>query len=123
MRSFLLLSIAILGFWACTKESKPTVTITSPTNGSTMMSGDSLLTIKGTVADEDQLHEYTISLKNTTANTEVFTHSGHSHTTSINIDTTIVLKVSEHSEFELSIMASNHGGANTTEKVVFDKQP
>lgn len=124
MRNFLFLALASLVLWACSKkESVPTVTITSPTDGSTIMSMDSLVNIKATIGDEDQLHEYSVSLKNITAGTTVFTHSGHSHTTSLEIDTTILVKVSSHSDMELTVTASNHGGASTTEKVSFHKHP
>lgn len=123
MRSFLFLALAAVVLWACSKDSKPTVSITAPTDGATIMSSDSLVNIKATIADEDQLHEYSVTLKNTTANAEVFSYSGHSHASTLEIDTTILVKVTTHSDMELTVTASNHGGASTTEKVSFHKHP
>ena len=123
MRNLLAFGFVLLVLGACQpKETIPTVEILSPEEGATIMGGGETR-IQVTISDEDELHDYEITIMNTTTNKEVFYYDGHEHTQNLMIDTTVTLDVTEHSDMTLTVMASNHGGGETTQAVSFHHHP
>lgn len=73
--------------------------------------------------DADQLHEFSVKVKNTTTNTVEFSRDGHSHDTNYEAKIYTILQATTHSDFELEATVSNHNGATATELVKFDVHP
>lgn len=122
-----LLGICLLTIVACEKAtnqdlSKPTVHIHKPIEGATYQSGDTLW-MKVHFEDADQLHDFSVKVRNTTANTEEFSRDGHSHDTSYEAEVYTILQTTAHSDFELEAIVSNHNGATATEVVKFEVHP
>lgn len=117
----------VLGFAACEKQNTGTtetvaVTVTSPTEGQMFHNGNSL-NVNVTFTDPTELHNYSILVVNTTASDTVFNVSGHKHSTSYTVDSTITLNVSAHSDFELHANVSNHAGETAHKHVNFHVHP
>lgn len=114
----------VLGFVACEKTATETVSVTilSPTENSTVDSGQNLhVHVKFT--DPTELHMYSLVLTNETDTTTLLNLSGHSHGKLFTIDTTFVVNVTAHSNFELEAIATNHSGETATKHAHFHVHP
>lgn len=116
----------MFGFASCEKTADPTetvaVVINSPTEGSTMHNGDNL-NVNVTFTDPTELHNYSVKVMNETDSTTVLDVSGHSHTTTYTVDTTITLSVSAHSDFKVIATATNHASESATKDAHFHVHP
>lgn len=121
-----LLAVLALSFGACEKTIDSTeklkVTIVSPLEGEKFHNGHHL-NIKVDYTDPTELHTYSLVLTNKSATSEVLNISGHEHSKTFSIDTTIVLNVADHSDFELQATATNHAGESATEHAHFHVHP
>lgn len=123
--SFLAFAVLILvGFAACEKTNTATVAVTvaSPIEGTEFDNGDTVH-IHVTFTDPTELHEYSVTVMNETDSVTVFDISGHTHTTSFTLDTSIVVNATVHSEFMLEAEVSNHSGATAHKHVGFHVHP
>jgi len=124
---FSLLIAVLVGFVACDKETTTTpetvaVTVNSPSEGAMFHSGNQL-NINVTFTDPTELHNYSVVITNTTATMEVFNVSGHKHSTTHTVDSTITLNVTGHSDFKLVATGTNHSGETDTKEVNFHVHP
>ncbi len=79
--SFLLVSIFTCLVFSCTKKTgpdEPIITITNPTDTTTINTGDTVQ-IKGTVSDNVDLHEFYLTIKNNTTDSTVASDNPYVH--------------------------------------------
>jgi hypothetical protein len=124
--SIILLAL-IIGFASCEKAvveelSKPTVHIHKPIDEAMYNSGDTVW-VKVHFEDEDELHEYSVEITNTTDSTEILHLHGHSHTTTFEIDTFVIPTVTLHTPFKLKAEISNHNSLSSTAELDFHVHP
>jgi len=128
MKNLIVLVITVfaaLGFQSCEKTTTPEslkVTVNSPAVGSTFNNGNAL-NVNITFTDPIELHTYTVMVSNETDTTTVLSLSGHDHSTTLTIDTTIILNVTDHSNFKLHSTISNSSGDIEEEHVHFHVMP
>lgn len=131
MKNILILTsilVLILAFTSCTKEdnninngpnvSEPSLHIHSPMQNVTYNTGDTV-PVKVHFMDDDELHEYQVKMTNTTMTMELLSLDGHTHSTSHEIDTYVVVSASVHSDYELTAKVSNHNGSEAMDTIKF----
>jgi mannitol-specific phosphotransferase system IIBC component len=105
------------------KENEITIELTSKVEGE-KFSKDEKVSIKGTItASREDIHEYTITIKNTTTGATEFSKKEHSHSKSITFDESWVNNVTEHSDLVLTIEAEDHDGKKETFTAHFHCHP
>lgn len=127
------LFIAAVLFTACEKDDDPTlsapqmdtekpkITLVTP-NDSTHAMGGMAMSIVANISDNDELHEYHLSVENVTdpANPNEILHiHKHEHGQNAVIDTSVVISSSHHQDYHITIEASDHN--NNTETLVYHK--
>lgn len=129
MKNLLIIfTLIVLGvsFSACEKEAdvqeSVTAKINRPTEGATMNNGNSL-NVNVTFTDPTELHNYSVVVLNENTNTTVLDLSGHTHSTSYTVDSTITLSVTTHSNFKVTATVTNHSGESATDVVSFHVHP
>ncbi len=117
-------------FFACDDDSNQTTTdrqapviqIISPQDGDTFHNNHSLK-ITALITENDELHTYGFELRNTTLDSIIASDSKHNHGKEIELDTTVVINVSDHSNFELTVSADDHNNNSATETIDFHIHP
>lgn len=129
MKNLLIIfTLIVLGvsFSACEKEAdvqeSVTAKINRPIEGATMNNGNSL-NVNVTFTDPTELHNYSVVVLNENTNTTVLDLSGHTHSTSYTVDSTITLSVTTHSNFKVTATVTNHSGESATDVVSFHVHP
>lgn len=120
--------LLVIAFTSCTKDqtmdevSEPSLHIHELVEGATYNAGDTI-PVKVHFMDDDELHEYHISVTNTTMTTELLHLSEHTHSTSYEVDTFVIAIASVHSDYEMTAKVSNHNGSEVTETINFHVHP
>jgi hypothetical protein len=119
-----IITFVILGFSSCEKTTAETVSISvnSIAEHDNFNSGDNL-NVNVTYSDPTELHMYSVVVTNNTDSSEVLNLSGHNHSTEFTLDTTFVVYVTAHSDFELHATVSNHSGETAEKHVHFHVMP
>lgn len=115
------LTALVFGFTACEKTEAPetvAVIVTSPIAGDELGNGHAL-NVNVTFTDPTELHTYSLLVINRTASDTLLNISGHSHSTSLTIDTTIAVTAIMHSDYALHAEAENHSGETAHKHVEF----
>lgn len=129
MKNLLIIfTLIVLGFSfsACEKEAdvqeSVTAKINSPEEGVTMNNGNSL-NVNVTFTDPTELHNYSVVVLDENTNTTVLDLSGHTHSTSYTVDSTIILSILTHTNFKVTATGTNHSGETATDVVSFHVHP
>lgn len=118
--SLTLFTSLLLAFASCKKEqnqeTSTTITLTSPANGTSFHSGDTIL-LTGSIASEIELHGYEVKLINVSdSNRTLYAADVHEHATSYALNHSIPLMVMDHSDLELTVTAVVDHDGNTQSK-------
>ena len=120
--------LLVIAFTSCTKDqtmeevSEPSLHIHELVEGATYNAGDTI-PVNVHFMDDDELHEYHISVTNTTMTMELLHLQGHTHSTSHEVDTFVIATASVHSDYEMTAKASNHNGSEVMETIKFHVHP
>jgi hypothetical protein len=117
-------SISVLTFLACiaaisscdTKDENvlPTISFDSPTSaGNPYMSG-SPIHIHINYADDEELHEVTLSVVRDLDTTEVYHFHGHPDMATFTLEVDTMFNTMDHSDFILTATATDHEAEQTT---------
>lgn len=105
------------------KENEINIKLTSTVEGQKFSKGD-VVSIKGTIeATRDDIHEYTITIKNESTGATEFTKTEHAHSKSVSFDETWTNNVADHSDMMLTIEAEDHNGKKQTFTAHFHCHP
>lgn len=120
------IATGIVAFSSCTKtetNEPPTVTIISPTSADGPYTSDSIINVHIEFADDDELHELSIAIVREIDSVMVFYTIAHpdAATYSLNIDTAFT--TTEHSDFTITAIATDHDDAMATETESFHMHP
>ena len=128
MKKYIIIIASIAGIMACNKDKitntlAPVITITSPTSGQMISSGDSVL-IQATVTDED-MHEVTFKVANAADTSIVYFADGvHSHDVDVNYSNKFVTPaVGSHTNVVLMVHAEDHNSHESDKSVTFAFMP
>ncbi len=129
---FTSLLLFVIAFTACQKEdnhdddhdhiSQPSIQVTQPMEGMTYNSGDTV-PVKVTFLDDDELHNYSITVTNKTMSRDVLSLGGHEHGTSHAIDTYVVVTATMHADYAMMTSVSNHNGEEAMDTTEFHVHP
>jgi uncharacterized protein YpuA (DUF1002 family) len=120
-----LVSLVAISSVSCKKkkENEISIELTSKVDGE-KFSKDQKIEVKGTItASSEDIHEYTITIKNETSGAIEFTKTEHSHSKSISFSESWINDVSDHSDMMLTIEAEDHDGKKETLEVHFHCHP
>jgi len=120
-----LVSVVSFSIISCKKkkENEITIELTSKVEGE-KFSKDQKVSIKGTItASSEDIHEYTITIKNETSGATEFTKTEHANAKSISFDESWINNVSDHSDMMLTIAAEDHDGKKETFTAHFHCHP
>lgn len=125
--SFALIAFgAILFFSACDNDKEdtglPQIVIESPEEGTTFELGDTVH-IEVDITHTAELHEYLVELKKASDGTVLFSEGEHSHSTEAHVHDHWVNNVSDHTDMELVVTATDHNDKTNTKKVHFHCHP
>jgi hypothetical protein len=96
---------------------KPTVTFINPTEGATYNEGDTLW-LRVNMKSEEDLHDYSLEVKNlATGNTE-YTYGGHSHNKELTTALSFVPNVEATSAMQLIVVNKDHDGNEQQRKAI-----
>ncbi len=117
-----LISITAL-FSACRKDSEagekaPQVSFVSPVASQMYLEGDTLW-IRANISSEDDLHDYSIKVKNNTENNEAFVYNGHAHDKVFTTNLYFIPSVAADAHMTLTVTTTDHNGATTSKSVDF----
>lgn len=128
MKYAFLLVVALLWLTACDQNNDMvtpetlSIQIDSPTEGWMAHSGANVR-IEATISDPVELHTYKVTLINNKTGAKVLEINDHDHSTEVVIDTTVSPTVTAHSDFILTITATNHSGDELTKERKFHLHP
>jgi hypothetical protein len=124
----IVMGVFLVGLMSCERDrdepklSEPTAHIHTPMDGGTYQAGDTI-PIQIHFEDADELHEFSVKVRNQTTNIEEFSRDGHSHNNFYEANTFVILSPTTTTNFELEAMVSNHNGLMTTETISFAVVP
>jgi hypothetical protein len=95
-----------------------TVAILSPAAGIALNEQDTVW-IKAELSSEDNLHEFSVSVKNLSDGTNAYTYNGHSHDKQASVNVYYLPSVDADSDMELTVTAMDHNGNKVSKTVVF----
>ena len=101
---------------SCKKEdaSKPTITVTSPTNQQTFANGQTV-NVTATIADDGELHSVYLKVINTTNNAHVVHFEEHIDVKSYNLNKSFTAQTG--GVYAIEIAGEDHGGNKTTQTI------
>jgi hypothetical protein len=129
MNKLVLFAVALITAFGCTKEKivevpgpaepKTIITIDQPVVGSGYHNGDTLF-IKGSISAPENVHGYTISIRNKETDVEVYFTHIHDHEANVDIDTHWVCQVMGDCDMILKVDAiTDHDGNTAGKEVTF----
>ncbi|MCF8275765.1 MAG: hypothetical protein K9J17_03440 [Flavobacteriales bacterium] len=127
--SISILSVAILiasGFTSCTKieeNQAPVVTIISPSATNNPYMSGMPITIHVEATDDVGLHEIVVTVVREHDSVEVYSHYDHSHEASYSFEVDTMFTTTTHSDFTLTVTASDHEEEETVATETFHMHP
>ena len=114
-------TVCLIFLLSCKKDdgSKPTVTITSPTNQQTFTSGQTV-NVTATVADDGELHSIMLMIMNKNGGTNVLHFEDHVDVKSYNLNQSFT--VQPGGVYSIEVSGEDHGGNKTTSTVEVSTQ-
>ncbi|MCU0442486.1 MAG: hypothetical protein MUE96_08815 [Bacteroidia bacterium] len=99
------------------EHKKPTVSFINPTEGATYNEGDTLW-LRVNMKSEEDLHDYSLEVKNLTTGATEYTYGGHSHNKELTTALSYVPNVDATSVMQLIVINKDHDGNEQQRKAV-----
>ncbi|TAE86633.1 MAG: hypothetical protein EAY81_05345 [Bacteroidetes bacterium] len=90
-------------------DKKPIVTFINPTEGATYNEGDTLW-LRVNMKSEEDLHDYSLEVKNLTTGNTAYSYNGHSHNKELTTALSFIPRVNETSAMQFSVINKDHDG-------------
>lgn len=98
-------------------DKKPTVTFINPTEGATYNEGDTLW-LRVNMKSEEDLHDYSLEIKNMTTGKTEYSYGGHSHNKELTTALSYVPNVDATSAMQLIVVNKDHDGNEQQRKAI-----
>lgn len=105
------------------KNEAPTISIESPSADNNPYHSGNPIHIHVNYADDDQLHEVTLTIVRDMDTTEVYHFHGHPDAATYTLEVDTMFTTTDHSDFLMTATATDHDDVTTTETATFHMHP
>lgn len=119
-----MLTITALLFSSCKKDAaahdpkEPVINVTAPAAQQVFEESDTIWIAVG-IRSEDNLHEYSITVKNITENSTAYTYNGHTDEKSADVRTYFLPNIMRDADMELTVTTLDHNGVKSSKSMTF----
>lgn len=120
---FFAMAIAFVSCNTTEENTAPQINILKPSASDNPHMSGMPITVHVEVTDDDELHETSISIVRQHDSAEVYHNHGHTHESVYTVMEDTVFTTSMHSDFTVTVMASDHDGEESIVHSTFNMNP